>query len=493
MGFPINFLWGGAIAANQCEGAYLTDGKGLSISDVMTKGSLRESRKLTWIIPETGKTGFTGTGFPSPICLPENARLAVLDDVYYPSHNAIDFYHHYHSDIALAKELGLKCMRISINWARIYPNGDDSEPNEKGLQFYDGVIDTLLEAGIEPLITLSHYEMPLNLVNSYGGWLDYRLIDYFERYVITLFNRYKGKVRYWLTFNEINAIYISPYMTAGLLKQDEQSRAQALHHQFVASARTIRAARQIDPDMKIGQMITRGPLYTLTSNPKDKLVLMEKRHEEGTPEVQVLGYYPPYKLKEYERKGIKVEMLPEDMEVIKNNTVDFIGFSCYGSTVVTADKKAIANTGNMLLGVKNEYLLQSEWGWTIDPDCLRLTLNELYDRYHKPLWIVENGLGAFDKLEKDGKIHDPYRVEFLEAQIKSMQEAVEIDGVDLIGYTPWGWIDLVSAGSGEMKKRYGFVYVDCDDDGNGSYKRYKKDSFYWYQKVIENNGIKEEE
>lgn len=491
MALPENFLWGGAVAANQCEGAYLTDGKGLSISDVMTKGSKDEPRKLTWLIPETGETGFTGVGFPLPVRLPENARLAPLDHVYYPSHNAIDFYHHYQSDIVLAKELGLKCMRISINWARIYPNGDDREPNEKGLQFYDEVIDKLLEAGIEPLITLSHYEMPLNLVNSYGGWLDYRLIEYFERYVTTLFHRYKGRVKYWLTFNEINAIFISPYMTAGLLKNDEQSIAQALHHQFVASARAVKAAREIDPNMRIGQMICRGPLYSLTSNPKDKLALMERRHEEGAPEVQVLGYYPQYKLKEYERKGIKVEMLPEDMEVIKHNTVDFIGFSCYGSTVVTADKEKLANTGNMLLGVKNEYLQQSEWGWTIDPDCIRLTLNELYDRYHKPLWIVENGLGAFDKLEDDGKIHDQYRIDFLEAQIKSMQEAVEIDGVDLIGYTPWGWIDLVSAGTGEMNKRYGFVYVDCDDDGNGSLKRYKKDSFYWYKKVIENNGVEE--
>lgn len=487
-GFPKNFLWGGATAANQFEGGYLAGGKGLSTSDVMTTGNKATPRKVTWRDPITGDTGFTGTGFPLPLELPEGAVLTTLDNVYYPSHNAVDFYNRYQDDIALAKELGLKCMRLSINWARIFPNGNDQCPNEEGLGFYDAVIDELRKANIEPLVTLSHYETPLNLVNKYGGWLNYEVIHFFEKYVRTLFKRYKGKVKYWLTFNEINVMNLCPFMAGGLLKNDPQSKAQALHHQFVASARTVKAAREIDPKMMVGQMIAKGPLYTLTSNPKDKIAVMERRHHDGAPEVQVLGYYPNYKLKEYARNGIVVEMLPQDMGDIAKYTVDFIGFSCYGSAVVSSEKQKPGITGNMLMGVKNEYLSETAWGWMIDPDSVRLTLNDLYDRYHKPLWIVENGMAALDQLDEGGKIHDQYRIDFLRAQIQSMAEAINIDGVDLIGYTPWGWIDLVSAGTGEMKKRYGFVYVDCDDDGKGSMERVKKDSFEWYKKVIASNG-----
>ena len=487
-GFPDKFLWGGASAANQCEGAYLEDGKGLSVCDVLTAGENHVPRRVTWRNPRTGETGSTGMGYPFPMELPDGAVLDVVDGFFYPSHKAVDYYHRYKEDISLAKEIGMKCLRISINWARIYPNGDDAVPNEQGLAFYDAVFDEMQKAGIEPLVTLSHYEMPLSLVNRFGGWIDHRLIELFERYVQTVFRRYRKKVQYWLTFNEINVMNLCPYIAGGLLVADEKAKAQALYHQFVATARTVALAHETDSAMMVGEMISYGPIYTKTCNPEDRLAALQKRHTDDAPAVQVLGYYPEYVLKEYERKGITPIMSQEELNLIKNNTVDFIGFSCYGSSVISSAAHLIKQTGNMQVGVKNEYLQETAWGWTMDPDCIRIALNELYDRFHKPLWIVENGLGAVDRLEKDHTIHDPYRIEFLRTQIQSMRDAIELDGVNLIGYTPWGWIDLVSFGTGEMKKRYGFVYVDADDKGNGTFDRYKKDSFYWYKKVIATNG-----
>ncbi len=351
---------------------------------------------------------------------------------YYPSHEATDFYHHYKEDIALMGEMGFKTFRLSISWSRIFPNGDDEQPNEAGLAFYGRVFDECQRYGIEPLVTLAHFDPPVNLSVKYGGWASRKCIDLFERYARVCLERYKGKVKYYLTFNEINGIQMIP-TGSGLLKDTPQNKAQGAHNQFVASAKTVRAAREIDPNIRVGQMLLYSCNYAMTCDPADQLLLMEKMHE----------------------------------------------------TLFFAD---VQTGGNLSLGVKNPYLESNEWGWATDPCCLRIALNTLYDCYHKPLWIAENGIGWNDVKEADDTIHDQYRIDYLRQNIQSMKDAVELDGVDLMGYTMWGCIDLVSSGTGEMKKRYGFVYVDRDDEGNGTMKRYKKDSFYWYKKVIETNG-----
>jgi 6-phospho-beta-glucosidase len=489
MSFPKNFLWGGATAANQYEGGYREGGKGLSTSDVLTEGSHTVPRKITWRNPKTGETGYVEMAFIKPMVFPEGAEPAVLDGYYYPSHEATDFYHHYKEDIALFAEMGFKCFRLSINWARIFPNGDETEPNEAGLKFYDDVFDECKKYGIEPLVTISHYETPLHLAIKYGGWLDRRVVGFYENLCRTIFTRYKGKVKYWMTFNEINIMGMMPFMAGGVMKFDEQSKAQAVHHQFVASARAVKAAREIDPSMMVGLMIAYGVSYGETCNPADQLEALKSGHfSHFYTDVQARGYYPEYKLKEYERIGVKLEMEPGDLEELREGTVSFIGFSYYSSSVSTSRKDFDTDGGNFVFGAKNPYLIVSDWGWAIDPTGLRIALNTLYERYHLPLWIVENGLGAVDTVEEDGSIHDNYRIDYLREHIKAMSDAINIDGVDLIGYTPWGCIDLVSAGTGEMKKRYGLIYVDRDDKGYGTYKRSRKDSFYWYKKVIESNG-----
>ena len=488
-GFPKDFLWGGATAANQYEGAAFEGGKGLSLCDVMTAGSKDKSRQITWINKNTGETGFLTMKKGESLKLPEGAELGVVDNVYYPSHKAVDFYHHYKEDIALAAELGLKTFRLSVNWTRIYPNGDDETPNEEGLKFYDCVFDELKKYNIEPLVTISHYELPLNLCTKYGGWKNRKLVDFFERYVRTLFTRYRGKVKYWLTFNEINMLSFGSFVSGGLTDITPQTIATAAHHQFVASAKAVKLKKEIDPDMMVGQMLGYAPIYPYSCKPDDQIAAMDKaRNAYFYSDVQVGGFYPNYKLKEYERKGIVLPLEDGDLELLAEYPCEFIGFSCYGSACASTDPTLQTGKGNIIRGIKNPYLEQTEWGWGIDPHCLRMALNELYDRYHKPLWIVECGLGCQDKLE-EVKVHDQYRIDYLKNSISSIRDAINIDGVDLRGFTPWGWIDLVSASTGEMKKRYGFVYVDLDDEGNGTNKRIKKDSFDWYKHVIETNGL----
>jgi 6-phospho-beta-glucosidase len=385
--------------------------------------------------------------------------------------------------------MGFKAFRMSINWSRIYPNGDDGQPNEEGLKFYDSVFDELKKYNIEPLVTLSHYELPLNLCVKYGGWINRQLITFFERYARTVFERYKDKVKYWLTFNEINMMSIGPFISGGITEINDKNKAQGAHNQFVASARVVRIKNEINPSMMVGQMLAIAPGYGYSCNPKDQILAMEKdRNALFYSDVQVGGYYPNYKLKEYERKGIVLETEPDDFKLLADYPCEFIGFSCYSSACFSNDPTIQEGGANIVRGVKNPYLEVSQWGWSIDPDCLRIALNQLYDRYRKPLWVVENGLGAEDVLEEDGKIHDSYRIEYLKNSIKSMRDAICLDGVDLRGFTSWGWIDLISAGTGEMKKRYGFVYVDMDDNGNGTCRRLKKDSFYWYKNVIESKG-----
>ena len=464
MGFNKDFLWGGATAANQLEGAYLEGGKGLSTADVVTAGSHERKREITYIIKE---------------------------NKYYPSHIAIDFYHRYKDDIALLAEMGFKCFRLSINWARIFPKGNEEAPNEEGLKFYDDVFDECLKYGIEPVVTISHYETPLYLANEYGGWINRDLIGFYEKYCEAIFKRYYKKVKYWMTFNEINVINYLPWFAGGLKDRDDQNEFQAAHHQFIASAKVVKLGHSINPDMKIGMMIAYGTTYPETCNPEDgQKALQDMQRKHFYADVQCRGYYPKYKLKEFERRGIVIKMEKEDAQILKEGTVDFIGFSYYSSSVSTNRKDAVGASGNMVKGIKNRYLKANDWGWQIDPIGLRIALNNLYERYELPLFVVENGLGATDVINKNGEIIDDYRIDYLARHIAEMKKAVDLDGVCLIGYTVWGCIDLVSAGTGEMKKRYGLIYVDRDDEGNGTLERIKKKSFYWYKKVIETNGEK---
>ena len=486
MSLPKGFLWGGATAANQFEGGYLDDGKGLSTADVVTAGSHTVSRRITYTMPD----GTKGTQAIMPYSnLPKEAVCDVQEGYYYPSHVGIDFYHHYKEDIALFAEMGFKCFRLSINWARIFPNGDDETPNPKGIEFYHRVFDELHKYNIEPVVTISHYETPLALTKKYGGWLDRKVIDFYINYCKTIFNEYKGKVKYWMTFNEINIMGMLPFFAGGVVESSPQAKTQAVHHQFVASAKVVKMAHEIDPENKVGLMVAYGATYGYSCNPDDQILAMEdtrKRHFYS--DVQCRGYYPAYKLKEYEREGVVLDITEEDRQVLKEGCVDYLGFSYYSSSCVSSTPVGEDTGGNFSFGVKNPYIKASDWGWQIDGKGLRIALNTLWERYQKPVFIVENGLGAVDQVEADGSINDDYRIEYLKEHIEQMDKAVNEDGVDLIGYTPWGCIDLVSAGTGEMKKRYGFIYVDRDDQGNGTLKRSKKKSFDWYKKVIATNG-----
>ena len=489
--FPKEFLWGGATAANQFEGGYGEGGKAPTMIDVTTAGSHTSPRKIGWIIPETGETGVMEMKFGAPMVFPEGAVPTILDGLYYPSHKATDFYHHYKEDIALMAEMGFRTFRMSISWPRIFPVLESETPNEEGLKFYDDVFDELRKYNIEPLVTLSHFEIPVDLVIKYGGWQNRKCVDLFVKFTTTVLERYKGKVKYWLTFNEINMMEFMQSSTIGVLRPTAQNVAQSALHQFLASSLTVKAAHEIDPKNMVGMMLAYQPLYAETCDPADQLFVQKKAQENFLfySDVQMRGKYPNYKLKEYERKGIVLDTWPGDMEIIEKYTCDFLSFSCYGSSTFTTHGEFFANGGgNGIHGKKNPYLTANEWGWETDPQCLRIALNTLYDRYQKPLFIVENGIGWADKLEADGTCHDPERIAYLKLNIQAMKDAVLLDGIPLLGYTMWGCIDLVSAGTGEMKKRYGFVYVDMDDQGNGSLKRYKKDSFYWYKKMIASDG-----
>ena len=485
--FPKDFLWGGATAANQFEGAWDVDGKGVSTSDCCTRGSLTSVRQVTYQTED----GQVESKIMFGLDAPKGAKFGAFDGYDYPSHEGIDFYHHYKEDIALFAEMGFKTFRMSINWTRIFPNGDDEQPNEKGLQFYEDVFKELKKYGIEPLVTLSHYETPIALTNKWNAWADRRTIDCFVRYAKTCFERYNGLVKYWLTFNEINCISFGGFMAAGVASRDPLMIANATRNQLLASALAVQEAHKVNPDMMVGNMIGYGASYPYTCNPEDVLKQRKAQYNvDFYSDVQARGYYPNYKLKEYERANLDFELTKEDQEILANGTVDFITFSYYMSNCVSADPEVLANQkGNMLMGVKNPYLTESEWGWQIDPVGLRISLNDFYTKYRKPLMVVENGLGARDIVTEDGQIHDDYRIDYLRAHIEQMDKAINEDGVDLIGYTPWGCIDLVSASTGEMAKRYGFIYVDLQDDGTGDGKRMKKDSFYWYKKVIASNGV----
>lgn len=450
---PKNFLWGGAVAAHQVEGGWNKGGKGPSICDVLTGGAHGVPREIT---------------------------KEVLPGKYYPNHEAVDFYGHYKEDIKLFAEMGFKCFRTSIAWTRIFPKGDEAQPNEEGLKFYDDMFDELLKYNIEPVITLSHFEMPLHLVQQYGSWTNRKVVDFFVRFAEVVFERYKHKVKYWMTFNEINnqrnwRAPLFGYCCSGVVytehENPEETMYQVLHHQFVASALAVKAARRINPEMKVGCMLAMVPLYPYSCNPDDVMFAQESMRERYVfTDVQLRGYYPSYVLNEWERRGFNIKMEDGDLDVLREGTGDAIsGFE--GS-------------------VPNPYVKASDWGWQIDPVGLRYALCELYERYQKPLFIVENGFGAYDKVEEDGSINDDYRIDYLRAHIEEMKKAVTYDGVDLMGYTPWGCIDCVSFTTGQYSKRYGFIYVNKHDDGTGDMSRSRKKSFDWYKEVIASNGEK---
>ena len=485
MKFADDFLWGGATAANQIEGAFLEDDKGLSVADVQTAGSLNQKRLVTYIDSEGHASYVKKLPYFE---FPDDAMIKPVADYYYPSHRAVDFYHHYKEDIALLAEMGFKCFRMSIAWTRIFPNGDDEKPNEAGLAFYDQIFEELEKYGIKPLVTILHNDTPLNLSNQYGGWVNKKCIDLYLRLCKTIFERYNNRVEYWLTFNEINIMSFIPFVAGGLKKSNEQATSQAICNQFVASAKAVQLAHQINPQNKVGMMTAYSAIYGLTGNPADQLLAMAEYQDRNfCSDVMARGYYPSYKLKEYERKGIVLDLTEEEKKELRNGCVDFISFSYYSSMSVSATSGA-AQDGNIISGVHNPYLQTSLWGWQIDETGLRIALNNLWERYQKPLFIVENGLGAKDIVEADGTIQDDYRIEYLRQHIIEMGKAIDEDGVELWGYTAWGCIDLLSASTGEMDKRYGFVYVDMDNEGNGTLRRIKKKSFDWYKNVIATSG-----
>ncbi|WP_303974205.1 glycoside hydrolase family 1 protein [Streptococcus merionis] len=483
MAFSKDFLWGGATAANQIEGAVTRDGRGLTTMDTLTVGNLHRPRQITY-----QKVDGTLEKAERLACVPEGAVGAIDPDDFYPSHVGIHFYDHYKEDIRLFAEMGFKAYRMSISWTRIFPTGTETEPLEAGLAFYDKVFDECLKYGIEPVVTLSHFDVPLYLADHYDGWGNRKVVDYFTHYCQTVFDRYKDKVKYWMTFNEINVL--RSWLQLGIHNnEDPQTMAQAIYHVLLASARAVSIGHACIPDAKIGNMVMYAPSYAMTAKPEDVLEnLQYKRKVEFYLDVQVKGAYPAYKLKEYERLRVNLVTQEGDEEILKAGVVDFIGFSYYMSTMTTTDTSMPKTPGNNMMSYKNPHLEVSEWGWTLDPMGLRIALCEMYDRYQVPLFIVENGLGAIDKLESDGSIRDDYRIDYMAAHIVAMKEAVELDGVELMGYTSWGCIDLIAWSTGEMKKRYGFIYVEADDAGKGSYDRRKKKSFGWYKKVISSNG-----
>ena len=469
---PEGFLWGGATAANQFEGGWDEAGKGLGLIDLLPYGEDR-----------------------MPIAKGEMTVKACDDAHRYPGHRAVDFYHRYKEDIALMAEMGFKCFRLSLSWPRIFPTGLEDEPNEEGLAFYDKVFDECAKYGIEPLVTICHFDLPVRLLEEFDGWKDRRMIDAFEKYCRAIFTRYKDKVKYWITFNEINMLNHLPFTSCGLTVENEENPAAVkylcAHHELLASAKAVKLAHEIIPGSQVGCMLAGGGFYPYTCSPED--VWKAKQTERDNfffIDVQSRGAYPNFALKQLEREGIKIDWQPGDRETLAEGTVDFVSFSYYCIRCDSADPEVSAKraAANAYRTVRNPYLKASEWGWQIDPLGLRVAMNDLYDRYQKPLFIVENGLGAKDTVNADGSIDDDYRIDYMRAHISNMIDAVAEDGVPLLGYTVWGPIDLVSASTGEMSKRYGMIYVDQDDQGNGTLKRSRKKSFYWYQKVIQTNG-----
>lgn len=476
-GFPKDFLWGGAVAACQIEGAYDVDGRGLSTSDIH-----RYDKEM-----DRAHIEKEGGGTLAQIKAAMNDK-----EGYYPKRYGIDFYHTYKSDLALFKEMGFKGFRTSISWSRIFPKGDEEEPNEKGLQFYDALIDEIIKDGMEPVITMSHYDIPLYLVTEYGGFANRKVAEFFVRYAKVLLERFKGKVKYWIVCNQVNLVPTVQFGSLGIYDDQttpdkmEELMYQAVHNQFVACAKIKKMASSIDPNAVLGTMIADGTLYPATCKPEDIVMTMQKnRMQYFFTDVQLRGEYPVYALHYFEEKGIHLDVTPEEEQLLKENTLEFLAISYYYTRICDSTK----NSMKPFEGEQNPYLKPTPWEWRADPLGLYNTLSQLTDRYQIPIMIAENGLGAIDTVEEDGSIHDVYRIEYLREHIIQMKRAI-LDGADVFAYLSWGPIDIVSSSSAEMSKRYGYIYVDLDDYGQGSGKRIKKDSFYWYKDVISSNGEK---
>ena len=482
-GFPDGFLWGGATAANQYEGGYREGGRGLATSDFLSAGNATTPRKVAVIRKDGSKAWYLADE-----TIPDGAVGYIDENAYYPSHRAVDFYHHYEEDICLMGEMRFKCFRMAISWPRIFPKGgiQGEEPNEEGLQFYEKVFTLCREKGIEPLVTIFHFENPAYLTDHYDGWYGRETIDCYLRYCKVIFERYKNLVKYWITINEINSL--RGFVRLGCHGTDAQTRYQAAHHLFVANAKAIKLGHEINPDFQIGSMLSLSGIYPESCKPEDVMGTVDfRRRALFFSDVMMRGAYPAYTPAFFKRMGVKLKMEDGDEALIRTYIADFLALSYYRTTVYHAGLPERADTGGQM-GVKNPYLPESPWGWPIDPVGLRYVLNELYDRYQKPLFVVENGLGMSDSIEADGTIQDDYRINYLENHIRELKKAVCQDGIEVLGYTSWGCVDEVSAGTGEMAKRYGYIYVDMDDAGNGTLKRIPKKSFYWYQHVIETNG-----
>lgn len=476
-----SFLWGGATSSFQAEGGYQEGDRGLSTHDFETNGSVEHPRAVTYRLPD-GTTGRAKSSFFQPEDLPEGAVPCILKDCYYPSHKAIDHYHHWKEDIALMAGMGFNVYRFSICWSRIFPKGEEEKPNEKGLKFYEDILDELEKYRMEPLITIHHDELPFYLAETYDGWSSRHTIDCYVKYCRVLFERFGKRCRYWITFNEINAV--RGYATCGTHKCDNQTHYNAVHNMFLASAKAVSLGHEMMPGSQFGAMYASSALYPATCRPEDIFCHMQKRRETYFfIDVMARGYYPSYAKDIFARRGVELLMEPEDEAVLQKGALDYISFSYYRSNVISTK----TNT-NVIGGDPNPYLEITPWGWPVDPLGLRYVLNEFYDRYQKPLFIVENGLGAVDKIEEDGSIQDDYRITFLKDHLKEMMKAIVEDGVECLGYTMWGPMDLVSLTTGEMKKRYGFIYVDMDDLGNGTLERRKKKSYDWMTEVIATQG-----
>ena len=472
-GFPENFLWGGAVAACQIEGAYDVDGRGLSTSDIHRYDNHLDRAHIA---KEGGGTRA------------EILAAAADTESYYPKRYGIDFYHTYKEDLALLKEMGFRCFRTSISWSRIFPRGDEAEPSEKGLQFYDRLIDQIIQDGMEPIITISHYDIPLTLVTEYGGFANRKVIDFFARYAGVLLERFKGKVKYWIVCNQVNLVPTVQFGSLGIYDDQaenmEELMYQAVHHQFVAGAKVVELAKTIDPQTKMGTMLADCTSYPATCRPEDVVLTMKRnRMQYFFSDVQLRGEYPVYALRYFEEKGIHLQIEEKDEELIKANPMQFLALSYYSTKIIDASKNGMDPRDSE----QNPYLKPTPWEWRMDPLGFYNMLSQYWDRYQIPLLIAENGFGALDQVEADGSIHDPYRIDYYRQHIAQLKEAVK-DGVEVIAYCAWGPIDIISSSSAEMSKRYGFIYVDQDDLGQGTRKRSRKDSFYWYQKVIATNG-----
>ncbi len=478
--FPEGFLWGGALAANQCEGAWNVDGRGPSVADMTAYKAKLDVKDYA--------------GFHTVTTASVEEALADPDDSHYPKRGGIDFYHRYRQDLALFAEMGFKTLRVSISWTRLFPTGEEEQPNEAGVAFYESLFTEMRRLGIEPLVTLHHYESPVALSLKYNGWADRRVVDLFVRYARTCFERFGHLVKLWLTFNEIDGLIRHPFSSGGVIPdkcpegQTLQTYYAALHHQFLASAIVTGLCHELIPGSQVGCMLTKLTTYPLTCRPQDVAANQAKTLDNlFYADVQVRGQYPPLIRTRLAREGITLPIQDGDEQILRENIVDFVSFSYYMTSAETTDPDAERTPGNTILGVKNPYLPSTEWGWQVDPIGLRISLIELYDRYGKPLFIVENGLGMRDEVTADGRVHDPYRIEYFRAHFEQISQAID-EGVELMGYTSWAPIDLISLSTSQMSKRYGFIYVDQDDLGEGTMDRLRKDSFYWYQKVIASNG-----